>query len=84
MTTKRVTSSCNQEGGKGRQLSTWRSQLGRLWAATKDVNTRYERFKPPRSNSRWPGRSLAATTKREEKENDNQHEDCDQEGHKQL
>jgi len=42
------------------------------------------RLKPPRSQSWQPRRSLAITTKKEQKQNDNQHEDHNQKGRKQL
>jgi hypothetical protein len=50
-----------------------------LAISTKDV-----RLGPPKSISQQPKGLLVVATKREEKEDDGQHEDYDQEGQKQL
>ncbi len=75
--TRKVISSYNQEGGQGRQQSTWKPWLGGFRIAGRDAGTRDTRFGPLRLRSRQPRRSLIATTKREKKENNNQHEECD-------
>ncbi len=79
--TKKVANNCSQEGGKGRQRSTWGPWSRGLW---KVISTRYTRFKPPRSWSWRLKGLLTVVAKKEEKGDDDQHEDCDQEGHKQL
>lgn len=79
MATMRVASSCSQEGGKGRQWSTRGSQPRGSQIV---VSTRNARFGPPRLRSQQPKGLLVITTKKEEKENDNRHEDHEQEGHK--
>jgi len=45
------------------------------------INIRDAKQGPPRSKSQQLGRLLMVIAKREEKENSNQHEDRDQEGH---
>jgi hypothetical protein len=52
-----------------------RITIRKLQAAVKDANTRDEIFKPPKSKSQQPRGSLAVATKREKKENNDQHED---------
>jgi hypothetical protein len=51
---------------------------------TRDASTKDVCLKPPISRSRQPRGLLTSTTKREEKEDNNQHEDRDQEGLEQL
>ncbi len=84
MTTKKVANNYSQEGTEKRQWSTWRLWPKRSQVVTKDVSTKDPRFKPPRSSSWRPWRSLVALAKREEKESNDQHEDHDQKGCKQL
>jgi hypothetical protein len=76
MTTMRVTSNCSQEGGKGRWWSTWGSQPKGLWIV---VNIKNARLRPPRSKSQQP-KGLLVIVK--EKEDNDQHKDFEQEGHK--
>jgi hypothetical protein len=78
---KKVVSSCSQEGRKKRQQSTWGSQTRR---SQEIISTRDAKQGPPRSRSQRLRRLLTIATKREEKRNDNQHENYDQESCEQL
>jgi hypothetical protein len=51
--TGKVDNRYNEERREGRRRSTWRSQLGELWAV---VSIRNEKRGPPRSRSWWWGR----------------------------
>jgi hypothetical protein len=72
-TTRRVVSNCSKKGGKEKGWSTWGSWVGGSRAT---ISTRDVRWKPPRSKSQWLGGSLTTIAKKE-KEDDDQHEDCD-------
>jgi len=54
--TKKVISSCSQEGGEGKWRSTWGPRLGRSWA----INIRDAKQGPPRPSL------LAIVAKREQ------------------
>jgi hypothetical protein len=75
MMTKRVVSSYNQKGGKRKWQSTWGPRSKGSQAIARDASTKYVRLRPLRSRSQWLIGSLATATKKEEKEDDNQHED---------
>ncbi len=52
-----------------------RTATRRSQSTVRDANTRNARLKPPKSRSRQPKRLLVVVTKREEKEDNYQHED---------
>ncbi len=56
----------------------------RSQATVRDANTRDAKLRLPKSRSQQPRRLPATVTKREEEEDNDQHEDRNQEGREQL